>query len=814
MKILPISLALLCIFCLVTGFTFAQSSISGKLADAEGKSVEFATVTLFSADSTLVQAGLSDIEGVFEFKNLKNGSYYVTASSVGFESIRSKGIQFNASESRKDIGVLVMKTAENNLQEIQVIGQKSLVEMKQDRIVFNVENSIFSDGNTALELLEKAPGVTVDQDGAIALKGKEGVKVMLNGRLSYLSQSELATLLKATPSNTISQIEVITNPSSKYDAAGNSGMLNIVMKENKDSGLNGSVNANAARGRAGRYGAGMSLNYRKDNWNVFATYNHSQRTEIEFREDMRRFRSNGVVNRYSDQRTEATINPLSHNFKLGADYQLGKKDILGVMVDGNIGNSDNDLTTSNRLIDFTSGTTLLDAKTASTDGSKWNSLSYNINYTHKFDDQGRELSADVNYATNGFDANQRMETRYYNANGESSRPMSGRNGVIPSYTDVYVAKVDYVHPLNGKAKMETGWKGSYVQVDNNLKYDTLSGNDWVKDAGTTNHFIYKEQIQAGYLNYSNEWGKLSLMAGLRLEYTETEGHQVTTDSLVKRSYLKLFPSLFSTYQLNDSHTMQLSYSRRIGRPDYNDLNPFRIYRDPYQYHGGNPFLKPQLSHSFEISHNFKGIIITSIEYNYTGDAINWLMQQVDSLNLTVSTRENLKSRTYIGASVSANLNPTSWWTVNSFLNVFKSRFVGGENIAVKSVDNSQVSFYGNLSNSFKIVKDFSAEYSLNYTSPTVYGVYRNRSVFVMSAGLQKKVLQGKGSLKLTVNDILQGRQRRNSARFDNLDFTGRVRFDSRVANLSFSYSFGKKLSPARKRQSGSEDIENRVKREL
>lgn len=765
-----------------------------------------------TADSSLVQAGLGDVDGVFEFKNIKVGSYYLTASSIGYQNFRSKSIKTGAGIS--SIGVCVMETAANDLQEVTITGQKSLVEMKQDRIVFNVENNIFSEGNTALELLEKAPGVTVDQDGNIALKGKEGVKVMLNGRLSYLSQSELATLLKATPSGTISKIEVITNPSSKYDAAGNSGMLNIVMKENKDSGLNGNISLNAARGRAGRYGAGISLNFRKDKWNLFSTYNHSQRTEIEFREDMRRFRNEGVVNRYSDQRTEATINPLSHNFKIGADYQISSRDIIGIMVDGNVGSSDNDLLTSNKLVDFATGNTIIDAQTKSVDGSKWNSLSYNLNYTHKFNDQGRELSADVNYSTNSFDANQRMETRYFDAFGENSRPLSGRNGIIPSYTDVYVGKVDYEHPLNGKSKLETGWKGSFVQVDNNLKYDTLSGNAWVKDAGTTNHFIYKEQIQAGYVNYSNEWGKLSVMAGLRLEYTQTEGHQVTTDSLVKWSYLKLFPSLFSTYQVSDDNSFQLSYSRRIGRPDYNDLNPFRIYRDPYQYHGGNPFLRPQLSHSFEISHNFKGVIITSLEYNYTADAINWLMQQVDSVNLTVSTRENLQSRSYLGASVSANLNPAPWWTINSFLNVFRSRFVGGDKIAVKGVDNAQVSFYGNLSNSFKILKDLSAEYSLNYTSPTVYGVYRNRSVFVMSAGLQKKLFAGKGNLKLTVNDLFAGRQRRNSARFDNLDFSGRVRFDSRAANLSFTYGFGKKISPARKRQSGNEDIENRVKREL
>ena len=811
MKVIPFCLLLLCLFLSVIQSSFAQNSISGILKDQDHKPVEFATVGLYSAaDSSLVESLISNEEGSFIFQNPKIGRYYIGATFIGYRNTYSETLLIGPSQNKIDTGVLTMESSSQSLETVTVTGQKSMMEMKQDRMVFNVENSIFSEGNTALELLEKAPGVTVDQDGNIAIKGKEGVRVMLNGRLSYLSQSELAILLKSTPSNTVSKIEVITNPSSKYDAAGTSGMLNIVLKQNNNFGFNGAINANGGRGRAGRYEPGTSLNYRNGKWNLFGSYNYSHRTEIEYRTDLRRFKENQIINRYSDQRTAATTNPVAHNFKFGADFTLSEKDIFGFIVNGNIGNSDNNLTTTNELI-AAAGNLILDAQTQSRDNSKWNTKSYNLNYVHKFNDAGKEFSTDFYYSGNDFQANQLMSTTYLDEAGEIIRPLSSRRGGIPSLTNVYVAKADYTSQLGKKAKIETGWKSSYVEVDNNLKYDTLSGNNWVADAGTTNHFIYKEQIHASYLNYSLEVGKFKLMAGLRGEFTQTRGLQATTDSLVKRNYFQLFPSLFSTYQLNDNQSVQMSYSRRIGRPDYNALNPFRVYRDPYQYYSGNPFLRPELSNAVEVSHNFKGIFVTTFEYSYTKEAINWLMQQVASLNLTVSTRENLQSRSYLGLSVSANLSPASWWTINAYFNVFRNRFVGGNQIAVKGVDNAKTSFFGNMSNSLKIGKGFSAELSANFTSPTVYGVYRNRNVFVMSAGIQKKVLQGEATLKLAVNDLLQTRQRRNSARFDNLDFTGRVRFGSRAVNL-YAYRFGKEISPSRKRQSGSEDIQPGKKR--
>lgn len=789
-----------------------HSVVSGHIKDPAGQAVEFATVALYKInDSTLVKGTLSDSAGRFVFEQIPFDHYYVTVDFLGFKTFKSSAFKGTAKEPKTDLGMLTMLADEKILDAVTITAQKPLIEQRMDRTVLNIESSILSEGNTALELLEKAPGVSVDDEGNISMKGKPGVSVMLNGKLTYLSQRELTTLLRGTSSGSVSRIELIANPSAKYDAAGNSGIINIVLKKNEKVGINGSVYGNLARSRANRYGGGTSLNYRNGKLNLFGSYDHAFRGEIEYLSFVRRFydgESKAEPNRISYQNS-ATNEPLyTNNFKIGADFFVNEKNTVGVLMNGNFGKYINDNNTSNKLISAT-GALLSQPQTHNDNLDRWNSNAFNLNYVHRFNNEGQELSADLDFSRNDNRSNQSMDTRYPSNDDPALEIRSVRRGKVPSITDVYVGKVDYARPLGEKAKFETGWKSSYVSVDNNLKYDTLQNAQWVPDASWSNHFTYKETIHAGYVNFSKDYGKFSIQAGLRGENTYTEGHQVTTDSLVKRKYFQLFPSLFLTKTFTADHTGQFSYSRRVERPDYSDMNPFRFFRDPFLYYEGNPFLKPELTHSATLSHTYKGKFITAISYSYTADVMNWMMGQVDSLNTTYQSPQNLKSLINYGISFTASLQPTSWWSTNTFLNVFHNQYKGDQKGG--NLNNAITSFTLNSQHSFSFKNGFSAELTGYYNSKSVYGVFVSKTYYVVSAGAQKLMLNKKATIKLMVNDIFQTRQRRQSARYENLDMSGHIRFDSRMATLSFSYRFGKQITPVRKRNSGSEDIQNRVK---
>ncbi|OZI05791.1 hypothetical protein BWI93_23065 [Siphonobacter sp. BAB-5385] len=486
---------------LITSTVYAQTDLRGRVTDPAGIAIEFATLALYSAvDSTLVKGTVSDSLGQFGFTRIPLGAYYVEARFVGYQPQRSARFTLSEKQPQRLLPTLQLQPGEQDLQTLTVTAKKPLVEQRIDRTVMNIENSILSEGNTALEVLEKAPGVTVDDEGNITLKGKQGATIMINGKLTYLSQKELATLLRGTSSSALSKVEIITNPSAKYDAAGNSGIINIQLKKNEMIGFNGNVYANVARSRKNRYGTGLNLNYRSNRLNVFGSYDHAYRGEKELLSYTRRFRDPGESSpsRISFQNT-VTDEPLyTNNFKAGIDYFLDSRNTLGLVINGNVGTYANNGNTSNLLQTITRHT-LADARSTNTDDSRWSNLSYNLNYTHRFKQEGRELTTDWDYSANGFQSNQLLDTRYVDETGAFTSRRSTRRGDIPSTTYVYVGKADYTHPLGTKAKLETGWKSSYVTVDNEVKYDTLSGTNWVRDFSASNHFTYQEIIHAGYV---------------------------------------------------------------------------------------------------------------------------------------------------------------------------------------------------------------------------------------------------------------------------------------------------------------------------
>jgi len=807
-------LPLLLLFNLYMSPVYAQSHkrIHGKILSQDGSPLPYASVRLQKQDGELIKGTLSDTLGRFSLNAVPHGNYVLQVNTIGFVMHQSKVFTVSGPHSSVEIENITLIEDAMTLGLVTVKGQKRLIEQTIDKTVMNVENSILAEGNTALELLQKAPGVTVGEDGQVSLKGRPNVLVMLNGKSTYLSPKELSTLLKGTNSASIAKIEIMSNPSAKYDASGNGGIINIQLKKNMATGFNGTVTVNGGRSRNARYGSGLNLNYRSDKLNLYGSYDYAYRGETEYLDFARRFYDSGIAagtaSRTSNQRTQ-TNEPLhTNNFRFGLDYELDPHNAIGVLINGNVGNYTHDSQTGNILRDNT-GLLLSDMLTTNYDEQNWKNLTYNANYRHKFEKEGRELAVDADFASNSFTSRLNLNTvTLATTDGQVATDIK-RRGYIPAMTDVYLAKVDYTDPLSKTLKFETGLKSSYTSSDNNLRYDLLTDGEWVYDATGSNYFTYKEQIHAGYANFNKEFKAFSVQAGLRGEYTRTEGHQVTTDSLIRRSYFQLFPSVFLNKPIGSSHQLQLAYSRRIERPDYGDLNPFRVFRDPLLFYQGNPFLKPELVNTFQLSHSFNSKYTTALSYNRTRDVMTWVNGQIDSLNTTFEMPQNLNRLINYGISFTASTLFYQWWSGTHFANLYRNEYKG--TVETGTFNNKTTSFSFNSQNTFKAGKGYTIELSGLYYSGSVYGIARYKGNYMISTGAQKTMLNDKGSLKLLVNDIFQSNRYRESTLFQNIDMNTDKRPDSRRVMLSFSYRFGNQNIQKKERKIGSEEISNRVK---
>lgn len=586
---------------------FSQGTVSGKLKNKGNNPVEYANcVLLNSSDSTLVKAAISDENGKFVFENLEPGNFLFMTSQVGYKSYSSPvnftGSDFLLPDITLDDGVV-------NLKEANIVATKPLIEHQVDKTVVNVENTIVNTGSTAIEILKRSPGITVDSDGKISLKGKQGVLVMIDGKPTYLSASDLYTMLKNMRSDELSKIEIITNPSAKYDAAGNSGVINIKLRKKQNHGLNGTVRSSYGQGVYPDFGAGLNLNYRNERFNAFGSYDYGQSFYFEKNTLLRNFIEDPTINREAsvfDQSTFDKARSEENNAKAGIDFFLNSKHTIGILSKFNF-NTNDDRTESTTLIKKNdaavpdSGYTTIN----SSDGI-WNNYSFNINHRFEIDTTGREVTTDIDYAAYDNRKNFDFVTDYFSDQPGYVPYTEKERNEQPATITIQSAKIDYVQPLGKKMKLEAGLKSSYVITDNDVKYFRIIDEQDIIDIGKTNHFKYKENINAAYTSVQREFGKISAQIGLRAEQTVSKGEQLTTEKNFKHDYLQLFPSAFIRYKLNDKNQFGLNYSRRIDRPAYQQLNPFKYYLDPRTYQEGNPDLNPQMTHSFEFFSHFYG----------------------------------------------------------------------------------------------------------------------------------------------------------------------------------------------------------------
>ncbi len=790
-------------------------NISGYVKDAELKPIASVTVLLLNAkDSSVVKMNATDQKGAYSFDGIPSGNYLISTSSIGYSKSFSKTVKVE-SESIK-IPDLLLEKAGTQLENVTVTTKKPLVEVRADKMIVNVEGTINATGNDALELLRRSPGVLVDKDDNISMSGKNGVEIYIDGKPSPLKGTDLANYLKSLSSTNVEAIELITNPSAKYEASGNAGIINIKLKKDKSIGTNGSVNAGYNIADFGRYNGGFSFNHRDKKVNVFGNYNYFNGL---FHNRQTIFRDQADSLFYQSQQMKSLRS--SHNYKAGMDYFINSKNTAGFMVNGNFNDGEMDINGPMTISPKSTGSVYRILKTNTDAHFNRKNLNANLNYRYA-DTSGRELNLDLDYGNFDNKSNQYVPNVYYGSDGTTELFSNNYRMISPSTINIYSIKVDYEQKL-WKGKLGFGGKAGVVETNNDFKrYNVINQSD-IYDRERSNHFDYSEKINALYVNYNRPFKSWVLQVGLRGENTHSDGRStgekydaasgqyLQYDSSLKRSYTDLFPSASLSYNKNPANQFNISYSRRIDRPRYENLNPFEFKLNDYTYGKGNTALNPQYTNSFGISHTYKYKLTTRLNYSRVKGMFVQVMEPVENSKLYQTTR-NLATQDVASLNVSYPFTYKSYTMFNNFTanySYYKADF-GNGNIIDRDAFNAQ--YYVQNSIKFGKKKDWTGELTGLYMSPFVWeGVFKGKSMGFVDVGLQKNILDGRGTIKATVSDIFRTMRFKGDGTYAGVYTRVQSNWESRQVRLNFSYRFGSaQIKSARQRKTGLEDESGRA----
>lgn len=793
---------------------FAQNErgkITATIVNEQQQALENVTVELLRAkDSLLVKAAITDATGNAEFENIPFNSYLLRINMVNYTKHWSSLFTLSADNpSVKVPSIALQPKSPSAMKEVTVTAQKPFIQKLTDRIVVNVDNSLVNAGSSAFEVLERAPGVLIDPNDNISLRGRQGVVIMIDGKITPMSGADLVNYLRGLPSSSIDRIDIITNPSARYDAAGNSGIIDIRMKKDQRLGANGTFTAGYGQGVYPKANAGTTFNYRNKKVNLFGSYNYAFRKGLNHLFLKREFFKNGNYDGAYDQDNFMTFPFNNHTTRFGADFFPSKKTIWGFVVNGTF--SDFNRTNNNQSL------VLDQAKqpqskfiTNTKEDQKFNNVVANINFKHTFDSTGKEITADADYGVYNSGSLSNFITGFYALDGTIIKPTYKLSGDQDGKITIATVKADYSHPLKNQAKLETGFKTSFVKTDNDVLFYDKSGSIPVYDSSKSNRFNYKEDNYALYVNFTKEFKKWSLMAGLRAEQTVIEGLQEVNNIGFDSSYLQLFPSLFVNYKVGKEQMIGASISRRIDRPNYSQLNPFRFFLDPSTYSSGNPNLRPQLTWSYELSYTVKQFNFT-LGYSHTKQNFTVVIRPSENEDkVTIQIPVNLATYDYYGLTVAAPFRFTSWWNSINNLNIFYGHYSG--NLANTNLDNGTPAINVSTNNSFVMgKKGWSSEINASVNSGGRYGFMVMDPQWQLSFGVQKTILKKKGTLRFNITDIFWTNLPSAVVEFNNYIEHWRAERETRVANLTFTYRFGKNtVAAARRRTTASEEERQRA----
>ena len=766
-------------------------------------------------DSSLVKVAITDKNGLAEFENILFGNYFIKVTMAGWSTQYSSSFNLSADQALVTAPKISLHPQAKELGNVTMTSRKPFIQKLNDRIVVNVENSIVSAGSSAMDVLERSPGVNVDQNDNISLRGRSGVIIMIDGKPTAMAGSDLANYLKGLPSAAIERIDIITNPSAKYDASGNAGIIDIRMKKDQRLGTNGTFTAGYGQGVYPKATTGGTFNYRNRKANVFGNYNYAYRIGLNHLLLDRSFFENGVYNG-GDLKDNYSKSPFNTNStRLGADFFPSKKTIFGFVVNGNFNHYWRNNNNSSVMIDPQKQESST-FNSYATNNDHANNVVANINFKHTFDSTGKELTADLDYGNYHSTSLTVNATKYYKLDGSSLQPDYILDGDQNGKLTFKTAKVDYVNPLKKGARWEAGFKTSFVSSDNDAKFFDVSSGTPQNDVNKTNHFFYKENNNAGYVNFSKEFKKFNLQFGLRGEQTNIHTHQVNGNIFFDSSYFQLFPSAFFNYKLKEDQTLGISVSRRIDRPGYSQLNPFLFLIDVSTYATGNPGLLPQLTWSYELSYTMKNLNF-SLSYSHTKDEQNITLARFKEVfpnipspdNVTVQIPINLSSSDYFGVTISAPIKISKWWNMINNADLYYQKFNG--TFSGTTLNNGKPAADIRTNNTFSFKKGWTAELNGVLNTGGQYGFMVLDPQWGVSTGIQKLIMKNKGTLRFNVTDIFWTNLPKAVITYNNYIEKWHAYRETRVANLTFTYRFGNsKVQGARRRTTGSEEERQRA----
>ena len=787
----------------------AQMSIDGILQDESGEPIPFSNIVLHSSvDDAMIKVETSDLDGNFSFKNIEKGSYYVLATFIGYNDLKSEVIDLN--NESINLGTLQMATASVQLETAVVKAKRALVEVKPDRTVFNVEGTINSVGDNAIGLLRKAPGVLVDNNNNISVLSRSGVLVYVDGKRLPLAGEELTAYLTNLPAEQIDRMEIITNPGAKYEAEGNAGIIDIRMKRDKSHGMNGSISGTITQGQKLRGNMSSVGNYRNKLLNTFGTlgFNDGRR----FNEMFFLNNQNGII---TDESNYQENRDRGINYRWGTDFFLGKNHTIGFLITG--GNSENTGTSEN-IIDISRLETpnSVDSVLVADNGSFQDRDRSTYNFNYAFDNKNWTVNFDLDYGKYRNLSEYDQPNRYFTADRQEALTELLTEYDTPVNIDIYTAKVDFETNLAG-GSLGFGSKISKVDTDNTFLFYNIIDGSRIRDDRRSNEFYYDENVYAGYVNYQKSLSeKLNFSAGLRVEATDAVGDLVAylpelQEDPVDLEYTDLFPSAGLTYNLAYNKTISLNYGRRINRPDYNVLNPFTVQLSELSFQKGNERLNPEIVNNFELGYTLNFRYNFKLSYSRTTDQITRLIAPDDEdPRAGFITWANLAEQTIWGFNVSAPFGVTDNWNV--FIN-FNSGYLDNQadygDGAIVDVQAFTYSFF--QQSTINLPKGFTAEISGYYAGPGVWGgVFEYDASYSLNFGLQKKFFNDAMNVKLSANDVTYQSGWSGFSSFDGLLGTGNGNWDSRNVNLSVSYNFGNSNVKSRRRSTGIESESKRV----
>ncbi|MEO8474045.1 MAG: TonB-dependent receptor [Chryseolinea sp.] len=770
-----------------TGFGQAKYQISGTVIDSTASSpLAFATVRILKVeDKSFAGGSLTSDAGEFSI-SVPEGKYYAEIGFMGYHSQRSKPFMVSKTGSTVTLGKIMLGVSARTLDEVIVQAEKSSMELSLDKKIFNVGQDLANAGGSASDILTNIPSVSVDPEGTIKLRGSDNVRILIDGKPSGLVSFKGGSGLQQLQASMIERVEVITNPSARYEAEGMAGIINIVLKKDRHEGFNGSFDVIA--GHPINYGGAANVNFRHRKVNFFVNYSIAYRETPSRGSQYQEVYGGDGTTKITQQTTDGYITGFNNNIRGGLDYFFNEKSILTASY--LYRRSDAGRVTHIRYEDFTNSITNPVGYTLrkQDENEVEPNSEYSLIYKKSFQEKGHEFTGEVKYLDNWESSKQTFTQTIYANNGT---PQSGTIEKAPNDESEkqFLVQLDYTKPVWKDGKFEAGVRTSFRDMVNDyVVYRQNEQGGFDPLPGLDNIFVYNENIHAAYAILGNKTRKFSYQAGLRTEWTDVKTTLKETNDVNPRKYTNLFPSVHATMELQGQNALQVSYSRRVRRPFYNDLSPFMTYADSRNYFSGNPDLNPEFSNVYEVGHIKyfeQGTFTSSVYFRDTDGKIDRIRTVDAQTGLATTLPQNLKGEKAYGIEFTSSLTPVKWWKIDGNFNFFHSK-IDGSNI-MDSYRATTYSWFARLTSRFTVAKIIDVQLRGNYEAPQKSAQGRRKSLSYMDFSMSKDILKGRGTLNLNILDVFNSRKMRTITQGEDFYTAGNYQFRRRQINLTFSY---------------------------